>query len=96
MLCAGLLGENAGSEAITSYSANRHVDVAYPPVYLCLSEDDTTVPAKDTKDMEAALAAANVRYCVERVSCGGHGFGLGTATPARGWVERGIQFMEER
>lgn len=96
VLCTGLLGENAKSEAITSYSANRHVDAAYPPVYLCLSEDDTTVPAKDAKDMETALAAANVRCRVERVSCGGHGFGLGTATPARGWVERTIHFMEEK
>lgn len=95
MLCTGLLGENAGTKAIASYSANHHVDADYPPVYFCLSKDDDTVPAKDTEDMESALASVNVRYFIERVPSGGHGFGLGTATPAKGWVERAIRFMEE-
>ena len=45
--------------------------------------------------MEAALTKAGVAHRIERVSSGGHGFGLGTATAANGWISRALDFVEE-
>ena len=90
----GILGMGFGQKKALEYTASRHVDAQYPAVYLVQSLDDDTVPAQDAKDMEAALTAANVRYQMERVTSGGHGFGLGSVTPADGWVERAIAFWE--
>lgn len=85
-----------GQKKVLEYTASHHVDAQYPAVYLVQALDDDTVPAQDAKDMEAALMAVNVRHQMERVVSGGHGFGLGSATPADGWVERAFSFMEDR
>lgn len=90
----GLLGAGYTQEKVLEYAANRHVDAQYPAVYLVQAMDDDSVPQQDTKDLEAALIAANVPHRIERVASGGHGFGLGSATPADGWVARAITFVE--
>ena len=92
----GMLGMGFGQKKVLEYTASRHVDGEYPAVYLVQALDDDTVPEQDAKDLEAALTAANVRHQMERVVSGGHGFGLGSATPADGWVERAFSFMEDR
>lgn len=92
----GMLGMGFGQKKVPEYTASHHVDAQYPAVYLVQALDDDTVPAQDAKDMEAALMAVNVRHQMERVVSGGHGFGLGSATPADGWVERAFSFMEDR
>ena len=92
MIRTGLLGAIFSKEKLSEYCVNEHVDALYPSAYLCLAADDTTVPPQDALDMEEALKRASVSYQVERVSSGGHGYGLGTATPANGWVERAISF----
>ena len=95
MIQTGLLGCDFKEEDLVEYSANAHVDHSYPKVYLCLAEDDPTVPKQDAQDLEEALKKADVPYQVERVKSGGHGYGLGMATPAKGWVERAIHFWKE-
>lgn len=92
----GMLGMGFGQKKALEYTASHHVDGEYPAVYLVQALDDDTVPTQDAKDMEAALLAVNVRHQMERVVSGGHGFGLGSATPADGWVERAFSFMEDR
>lgn len=91
---AGMLGAAASSKKVLDYSASRHVDQEYPAVYLVQAMDDDTVPAKDAQDLEAALHNAGVPHHMERVASGGHGFGLGSSTPADGWVERAVNFLE--
>ena len=91
----GMLGVGYTQEKVLEYSANRHVDAEYPAVYLVQALDDDTVPWQDAKDLETALMVANVQYRMERVESGGHGFGLGSITPADGWVERAIKFLED-
>lgn len=93
LMQSGMIGFGTGKAARLEYSAHRHVDSDYPAVYLCQANDDKTVPAKDSHDIEAALKAAGIRYIAERVETGGHGFGLGTETPANGWLERAIEFL---
>lgn len=96
VICTGMFGAGYSQEKVLEYTAGRHVDREYPAVYLVQALDDDTVPAQDAKDMEAALMAENVRHQMEHAASGGHGFGLGSATPADGWVERAIKFMEDR
>ena len=88
----GLLGKHFKDVDMIEYSVNYHVDNLYPRVYMCLAEDDMTVPMQDARDMEEALTEAKVPYYIERAPYGGHGYGLGSATPAKGWVERAIDF----
>lgn len=96
VICTGMLGTGYPQEKVLEYTVSRHVDGEYPAVYLVQALDDDTVPEQDAKDMEAALMATNVRHQMERAASGGHGFGLGSATPADGWVERAVSFMEDR
>ena len=95
LLRSGLLGIHSGEERIAEYTASRQVGSGYPPVYLVQAEDDHTVPTQDAADMETALAKAGSPHRIERVPSGGHGFGLGTATAANGWISRALDFVEE-
>lgn len=96
LIRTGMLGIGYTQEMVLEYSASHHVDGEYPAVYLVQALDDDTVPKQDVKDLQAALVAANIRHQMERGASGGHGFGLGSATPADGWVERAVSFMEDR
>lgn len=88
----GLLGNGYAEEDVRRYSVHRHIDSAYPPVYLVMSLDDGTVALRHSQDLERVLHSAGVPSVMERVGSGGHGFGLGSATPADGWVERAWAF----
>ena len=94
MIGTGMFGAGFGKEKIQEYAAHRHVDEDYPSVYLVQAMDDDTVPIQDSYDMETALKASNVRHTIELPVSGGHGFGLGSATPAKDWVERALHFMD--
>ena len=96
VICTGMFGAGYSQEKVLEYSASRHVDGEYPAVYLVQALDDDTVPAQDARDLETTLMDAKVWHLMERVVSGGHGFGLGSATPADGWVVRAIKFMEDR
>ena len=78
------------------YSVNQHVDREYPPTYLVQSMDDGEVPYYNLICMKEALETAGVRYKSENPETGGHGFGLGSATEAAGWVERAVEFWNQR
>ena len=93
MMGTGMFGIGFGKKKIQEYAADANVDAAYPWVYLVMAMDDDTVPIQDSYDMETALKASNVRHTIERPVSGGHGFGLGSATPANGWVDRALHFM---
>ena len=94
MIGTGMFGAGFGKKKVQDYAAHRHVDAGYPSVYLVQAVDDDTVSIQDSYDMESALKEAGVPHAIERVASGGHGFGLGSATPASGWVERELQFTD--
>lgn len=91
----GLFGADFTIDEIRRYAANLHVDKEYPKVYLVKSMDDDALPTKDSKDFAVALEKAGVPFRMEHPESGGHGFGLGSATPANGWVERAMAFLKE-
>lgn len=90
----GMFGAASGKKKCREYSADLHIDENYPPVYFVCAKDDDTVPAKDSNDMEKALSVSKINRIIERVDQGGHGFGLGTACDANGWVERAVDFLK--
>ena len=89
----GLFGTGHNLTVAEEYSAHLHVDPEYPPVYLIRAQDDVTVPARDTELFDGAMTKAHVRHVVEVISAGGHGFGLGSGTPAEGWVDRALTWI---
>lgn len=91
----GLFGAGYTGEDVHRFAVDLHVDALYPKVYLVQSQDDDTIPARDSADFGAALQNAGVPFRMERPASGGHGFGLGSATPANGWVERALSFLNE-
>ena len=95
MISMGLFGAIHSKQKVAQYAANRHVDKGYPAVYLVQATDDDTVPIEQSYLMEDALKAAEISYVTERPDTGGHGFGLGDATPAQGWIERALRGLEE-
>ncbi len=94
MILSMTLGEDYTQETLEAYTLNYHVDSAYPPAYLVHNQDDGTVPVADLIDMMQALEQNLVSYKAEKPEKGGHGFGLGSACEAAGWVERAVRFWK--
>lgn len=90
-LCSGMFGAGYTQADIEKYDASRHIDRDYPPCYIVRARDDTTVSMACGDAMAFALKD---KCRLEESTTGGHGFGLGSATPLRGWVERASQWME--
>ena len=90
-MCSGMFGSGFTDEDIQKYDASRHVDSAYPPTFIVRAADDPTVSVRDG---DAMLLALKDKCLLEPARHGGHGFGLGSATPLRGWVDRAAQWME--
>ncbi|MDE2181626.1 MAG: alpha/beta hydrolase [Alphaproteobacteria bacterium] len=83
-----LLGSNPTAEEIAKYSCERHATQDTPPTWLCLADDDDTVPpVENGMAMFAALRAANVPAEMHVFQQGGHGFGIRLASgkPASAW-----------
>lgn len=95
MFLQGMFGAQYTDEMINKYNVDQHVDAYYPPVYIVHSKDDDTVPVYDAECFTGALDRAGVAYKAEMPDSGGHGFGLGSATPTAGWIERAAQFWAE-
>ena len=92
----GMYGAGYAEAEEDRYAVDRHIDGAYPPVYLAAARDDDTVPPKDQDDLRAALKNADIAHRFEIAEHGGHGFGLGSDTELAGWVDRALAWMEER
>lgn len=91
-----VVGDSRSRENCETYCVNRQVDSHYPPVYLVQARDDDMIPEQDSDYLIEALEKQKVPWRAERPATGGHGFGLGSATPAAGWVERAVRFWEEQ
>ena len=91
-LCTGMFGAGYTQVDIEKYDASRHIDRDYPPCFLVRAQDDPTVPMAEGDGMVSILKE---KCCLDQAKTGGHGFGVGTATPLHGWVERAAKWMEE-
>ena len=94
MMLVGLFGVRFSEKKCKPYDVDLAVDKEYPATYMIQAEDDTTVPIWNCREFAEKLESLGVPCEYELVAGGGHGYGLGTDTPAEGWVERAVDFWE--
>jgi acetyl esterase/lipase len=71
-----LIGENPTPEQERAYSNELWVTPRTPPVALFLSDNDKTVPPRNSTDFYAALKRSNVPAAMYIFPSGGHGWGM--------------------
>lgn len=90
-----LLGKNPSPELVAEYSIEGCVTADYPKTFIWQCTRDDVVPYKNSQLMAQALANAGVPYEFMSVEDTRHGLGLGTGTPAYGWLERAVAFWRK-
>lgn len=88
--------ENTAEEYRDSYETAGQIDRNYPPCFLMHCIDDDVVPVVNTVLYNKLLKQAGVRSEMELHLYGGHGFGDGENTDAKGWPERAATFLEQQ
>ena len=72
-----LLGTGADTAARLAVSAEQHVPVSTPPVFIAAAADDRVVPVENSLMMWEALRRRGIASEMHLFEIGGHGFGLG-------------------
>jgi len=71
-----LIGKEPSEEKIKFYSNELHITPQTPPVALLLSDDDKTVPPRNSSEFYDALKKNNVPAAMYIFPSGGHGWGM--------------------
>lgn len=87
-----LLGKNADAKQEEFTSVERHIHPDYPKTFIWCSDDDTIVNPDNTRDMVAALKAANVPVKWKIYHGVPHGSGPASGTAAGNWMNEAIAF----
>ncbi|MFF2842472.1 alpha/beta hydrolase [Paenarthrobacter sp. NPDC057981] len=66
------------------------------PTFAITAADDPLIPVEHVDAVMDELRRAGVAVQYERVSTGGHGFGIGQGTPAAGWIDHAIRFWKQQ
>lgn len=93
MLCEGMFGKGYTLEDIRLYDASLHVHSGYPKTFITRSRDDDTIKDTGLPEFMNKLDSHGIACIYEEGESGGHGFGLGSATPLKGWPERAVSFL---
>ena len=91
-LGTAMFGAGFTEDSIREYDAAYQMDPEYPPFFVVKAIDDPMVDPGNAADLVAAAEKNRVPYMVISGPTGGHGFGLGSATSQKGWVERMLEF----
>jgi acetyl esterase/lipase len=70
------------------------VSKSFPPYFATDAVDDPTVSPAGVAANVAALKGAGADVKFEQFPSGGHGFGLGTGTPAAGWLNDAVAYWQ--
>ena len=89
-----MLGQGSTAEDAADYDIVKTMTADYPPCYIVHAKDDHTVPFENSVLLKQKLDALHIPAVLELVESGDHGFGDGRGTPAEGWVDRSIAFVE--
>lgn len=95
VMLEGYFGNNYSEEVCRPYNIDEMADQDYPPVFMVQAEDDDTVPIWNTEEFQDRLEELSVPCRYEHPKTGGHGFGLGSETEAKGWTDRAVAFWDE-
>jgi acetyl esterase/lipase len=71
-----LIGPGNKWELVERYSNERQVTAQTPPTFLILSDDDKTVPSRNSIEFYLALKKFNIPAEMHIFRDGGHGFGM--------------------
>lgn len=94
-MCSGLFGAGYPPQILRQYDASSNLDAQYPKTMLVRALDDTTVPKENSDYLLRALCEHHIPHRLRQAETGEHGFGLGSQTPLRGWVDKAVTFWEE-
>ncbi|MDD4426006.1 MAG: alpha/beta hydrolase [Mariniphaga sp.] len=83
-----LIGEGNDWELVKKYSNELHVTAETPPTFLILTDDDKTVPPRNSVEFYLALKENNVPAEMHIFREGAHGFGMNKKNmPVDQWPE---------
>ena len=82
------------SAVVMAYTGHSDCSAHEPSTFVIVGDQDRIAPPSVMERRVAALRKAGTEVEFHQFSGLGHGFGLGSATSAEGWVRRAIQFWE--
>ena len=74
------------------WSVEKQITSHYPSTFLWQCDGDPAVPIENSRMLAAALKHSGVSSTYEVWPGEAHDWGLGTGTPAQGWLERALAF----
>ena len=86
------LGRNLSQEKLDRYNVLLHA-ATFPPAYIVVCKDDSTVPYTQSAELASALEKKGISCVLELGEHGEHGFGDGSGTDVEGWVGRAVEFF---
>ena len=81
---------------VMQYTGMSEYSPEDPPTFVCVGDRDGITPCQWMKARLEAMSACGIDtefHCYPGL---GHGFGLGTGTPAEGWLDLAVQFWERQ
>lgn len=94
MLLEGLIGSDYAESDVMKYNVNAHIDSNYPATYVWHCKDDNIVPVETSVNMDKELTKHGVPHIYREVLHGGHGFGTGEYSEARGWLIEAVDLWQ--
>jgi len=94
LLLIGMLGENYTEEEINRYNVNANITDTYPTVYIWHCKDDNIISIETSYKMVRELEKHGIPHRFKEVEHGGHGFGLGEFSEAKGWLEEAVELWK--
>lgn len=82
------------SAVILAYTAHSDMSQDEPPTFVVVGGRDRISPPEAMENRIARLRATGTEVEYHRYEPLGHGFGLGTGTPAEGWVDLAMRFWK--
>lgn len=91
-----IAGKNADKKLLESLSVEKIVDEDYPKTFIWQCTADDEVSFLNSELMAKALERQGVRHELYAVDYNKHGLGLGTGTPAEGWIDKAVKLWQRQ
>ena len=82
------------SAVVIAYTAHSDYGPSEPPTFVAVGENDTIAPPSSMERRVAVLRSAGTEVVYRKYKNVGHGFGPGTGTSAKGWVDDAVRFWQ--
>lgn len=82
--------------AVIQYTGHSEYTQNDPPTYSCVGNRDGIASWRTMKNRLNAMSSVGIKTEFHVYEGLGHGFGLGTGTAAKGWIDDAVAFWEEQ